>query len=46
MTDLDIADGSLAGLVAWYSLIHVPDEEVPSVSHTFGECYVLVLRCC
>jgi SAM-dependent methyltransferase len=28
MTDLDIPDASLAGLVAWYSLIHVPDGEV------------------
>lgn len=31
MTDLDLADGSLAGLVAWYSLIHVPDDEISSV---------------
>ncbi|WP_329248179.1 class I SAM-dependent methyltransferase [Actinoallomurus sp. NBC_01490] len=28
MTDLDVADASLAGLVAWYSLIHVPDDEI------------------
>lgn len=26
MTALDLADGSLGGLVAWYSLIHVPPE--------------------
>jgi SAM-dependent methyltransferase len=31
MTDLDLADASMAGLVAWYSLIHVPDEEIGSV---------------
>ena len=31
MTDLDLADGSMAGLVAWYSLIHVPDDEIGSV---------------
>lgn len=31
MTDLDVADGSMAGLVAWYSLIHVPDDEISSV---------------
>jgi len=31
MTDLDLADASLAGLVAWYSLIHVPDDEIGSV---------------
>lgn len=31
MTDLALADASVAGLVAWYSLIHVPDDEVSSV---------------
>jgi SAM-dependent methyltransferase len=31
MTDLDLADGSMAGLAAWYSLIHVPDDEIGSV---------------
>ena len=31
MTDLDIPDARLAGLLAWYSLIHVPDHAVPSV---------------
>lgn len=31
MTDLDLADASPAGLVAWYSLIHVPDDEIGSV---------------
>ncbi|WP_084959197.1 class I SAM-dependent methyltransferase [Thermoactinospora rubra] len=31
MTDLDLADASMAGLVAWYSLIHVPDEEIGRV---------------
>jgi len=31
MTDLDLADTSVAGLLAWWSLIHVPDEEVPTV---------------
>jgi SAM-dependent methyltransferase len=28
MTELDLADDSLAGLFAWWSLIHLPDEEV------------------
>jgi len=28
MTDLDLADGSVAGLVAWYSLIHIPDDQI------------------
>ena len=31
MTDLALADASLTGLVAWYSLIHVPDDEISSV---------------
>lgn len=31
MTDLALADASVAGLVAWYSLIHVPDDEVSFV---------------
>ncbi|MFF3949965.1 class I SAM-dependent DNA methyltransferase [Streptomyces sp. NPDC001902] len=31
MTDLDLPDGSVAGLVAWYSLIHVPDDAVGAV---------------
>ena len=34
MTGLALADASVAGLVAWYSLIHVPDEEVsPVLAH-------------
>lgn len=28
MTDLELADGSVAGLVAWYSLIHIPDDQI------------------
>nr|WP_121397452.1 class I SAM-dependent methyltransferase [Micromonospora sp. M71_S20] len=31
MTDLALADASVAGVVAWYSLIHVPDEEIGPV---------------
>ncbi|MER5429692.1 class I SAM-dependent methyltransferase [Streptomyces sp. NPDC002588] len=34
MTGLDLPDRSLAGLLALYSLIHVPDEQLPTV---FGE---------
>lgn len=34
MTDLDIADASLTGLVAFWSVIHVPDQFVPVA---FGE---------
>lgn len=35
MTNLDLADASIAGLVAWYSLIHVPDDEIGSVLDQF-----------
>jgi SAM-dependent methyltransferase len=31
MTDLPLADESVAGLLAWWSLIHVPDDVVPTV---------------
>ncbi|GIF50340.1 methyltransferase family protein [Asanoa ferruginea] len=31
MTDLAVEDSSLGGLVAWYSLIHIPDDEVATV---------------
>ncbi|MEU8301482.1 class I SAM-dependent methyltransferase [Micromonospora sp. NPDC048909] len=34
MTDLDLADASVAGLLAWWSLIHVPDDAVGTV---FGQ---------
>lgn len=35
MTDLPLADASVAGLVAWYSLIHIPDDEIGSVLGQF-----------
>ncbi|GAA2500836.1 class I SAM-dependent methyltransferase [Streptomyces gobitricini] len=35
MTDLDLPDGALGGLVAWYSLIHVEPEHVPGVLAEF-----------
>jgi ubiquinone/menaquinone biosynthesis C-methylase UbiE len=35
MTDLDVADASLAGVVAWSTLIHVPDDELPRVLAEF-----------
>ncbi|MEU6265650.1 class I SAM-dependent DNA methyltransferase [Saccharopolyspora shandongensis] len=31
MTDLDLPVASVAGLLAWQSLIHIPDDEVPAV---------------
>lgn len=30
MTDLDLPDATLAGLLAWWSVIHVPDQAVPA----------------
>ncbi|GIG91348.1 class I SAM-dependent DNA methyltransferase [Plantactinospora endophytica] len=35
MTDLDLPDAALAGLLAWWSLIHVPDEAIPAVLAQF-----------
>jgi SAM-dependent methyltransferase len=35
MTDLDLADGSVAGIVAFWSVIHVPDHAVPGVFAQF-----------
>nr|WP_296076237.1 class I SAM-dependent methyltransferase [uncultured Actinoplanes sp.] len=35
MTRLELADASLAGVLAWFSLIHVPDDEVPAVLREF-----------
>lgn len=35
MTDLELADDSLAGLVAFWSVIHVPDHAVPGVFEEF-----------
>jgi len=35
MTDLDLADDSVAGLVAFWSVIHVPDHAVPGVFDEF-----------
>lgn len=31
MTDLDLPAASVAGLLAWQSLIHIPDDEMPTV---------------
>jgi SAM-dependent methyltransferase len=31
MTDLDLPAASVAGLIAWWSLIHIPDDTVPAV---------------
>lgn len=35
MTDLDLADHSVAGVLAFWSVIHVPDDAVPGVFEQF-----------
>jgi SAM-dependent methyltransferase len=35
MTELDLSDGSLAGLIAFWSVIHVPDDAIPGVFEEF-----------
>jgi len=35
MTDLDLPDGSVAGIVAFWSVIHVPDHAMPGVCDEF-----------
>ncbi|MFF3484347.1 class I SAM-dependent methyltransferase [Streptomyces sp. NPDC002701] len=39
MTDLALADASVTGLVAWYSLIHIPDDEISSVLAHFRRAF-------
>lgn len=41
MTALDAADGSLAGLLAYYSLIHIPAERLPHVLAEFRRVLAL-----
>jgi SAM-dependent methyltransferase len=36
MNALDIADASLRGVAAWYSIIHAPPQEVPAYLAEFG----------
>lgn len=36
MTALDLADGALGGVLAWYSTVHTPPEVLPAV---FAECH-------
>ncbi|MBV1957261.1 class I SAM-dependent methyltransferase [Streptomyces albidoflavus] len=35
MTDLDLADDSLGGIIAWYSIVHTPPELLPVVFAEF-----------
>ncbi len=36
MTDLDLPDGGLAGILAWYSVMHIPSERLPGVFAEFA----------
>ncbi|MEU5532722.1 methyltransferase domain-containing protein [Streptomyces sp. NPDC020362] len=35
MLDLSVADAALAGVVSWYSSIHIPDDELPALFAEF-----------
>jgi SAM-dependent methyltransferase len=35
MTDLDFDDGHFEGICAWYSVIHIPDDQLPQVMSEF-----------
>lgn len=35
---LDVVDGGLAGILAWFSLIHTPPHEVPAILAEFARC--------
>jgi hypothetical protein len=39
MLALDLPDGALGGVLAWYSIIHIPHDRLPEVSAEF--CRVL-----
>jgi SAM-dependent methyltransferase len=36
MTDLDVEDGSLGGILAFYSVIHTPPQDLPGVFKEFA----------
>jgi len=40
MTDLDVADHSIAGILAWYSLIHLPPPDLDGVLAEFRRAIV------
>ncbi|WP_037307464.1 class I SAM-dependent DNA methyltransferase [Amycolatopsis orientalis] len=41
MTALDVPDGSLGGLVAWWSIFHLPPETLPAVFAGFRRTLVI-----
>lgn len=46
MTDLDLTDSSVTGLLAWFSLIHIPDDEAPTVLAHFHRVLRPDVSCC
>ncbi|MDT5077833.1 MAG: hypothetical protein QOJ80_2470 [Mycobacterium sp.] len=40
MTRLDLAEGSVGGVCAWYSTIHVPDDDLAQVFAEFGRVLI------
>lgn len=36
LVSLDLADGSIAGAIAWYSIIHTPPTQLPAVFQEFS----------
>jgi SAM-dependent methyltransferase len=40
MTNLQAAEGSVGGICAWYSVIHIPDEYLPGVFDEFARVLV------
>lgn len=40
MLDLEVPDASLGGVLAWYSIIHVPDDRLPTA---FGEFFRVLI---
>jgi SAM-dependent methyltransferase len=41
MTDLDVADASVGGVCAWYSIIHIPDDHLAGVLGEFHRVLAL-----
>jgi len=40
LRDLPYEDASFGGILAWYSLIHTPPEEIPAILHEFGRVLI------
>jgi hypothetical protein len=46
MTDLRLADASVAGLLSFWSLVHTPDDEFPAILAASGGSCAPAARCC